>query len=188
MASAAQIAANRRNALLSTGPRSAEGKAASRFNALKTGIEARSVVIPGEDSAELEQLTNDYHAQFQPAGPAERFLVDSMVNADWQLRRYRKVEAQLWQRMLSSEPGLAPAWESAHPILTRLHRRIDAAERVYRHALRQLQRLQAEGPDQQEDEFLSELASFSTVPTEPAIPAAPAFAVASREPNLALRL
>ena len=48
MATLAQIHANRLNAQSSTGPRSDQGKAASRFNALKHGIEARSLVIPGE--------------------------------------------------------------------------------------------------------------------------------------------
>jgi hypothetical protein len=40
MASPAQIAANRRNATRSTGPRSATGKARSRGNALKHGLRA----------------------------------------------------------------------------------------------------------------------------------------------------
>jgi hypothetical protein len=98
MATQAQILANRRNALRSTGPRSNEGKAVSRFNALKSGIQAKSQVIPGEDPVELEKLAADYHLQFQPATPLERFLTDALVNAEWQLRRYRKVEAQLWER------------------------------------------------------------------------------------------
>jgi len=55
-----QIQANRRNAQHSTGPRTAEGKAASSMNALKSGIDARSSVIPGEDAA----------AQPQPQPPA----------------------------------------------------------------------------------------------------------------------
>jgi hypothetical protein len=49
-----QIEANRRNAQNSTGPRTDQGKAVSRFNALKTGIDARSHVIPGEDPNVLE--------------------------------------------------------------------------------------------------------------------------------------
>jgi hypothetical protein len=49
MATPAQIAANRANAQKSTGPRTAEGKAASRLNALKHGLDAESLIIPGED-------------------------------------------------------------------------------------------------------------------------------------------
>jgi len=52
MATPAQIAANRTNAQKSTGPRSVEGKAASRFNALKHGMDAKSIVLPNEDGTE----------------------------------------------------------------------------------------------------------------------------------------
>ena len=65
-----QIQANRRNAKKSTGPRSAEGKAASSQNALKTGIDAKSPVIRGEDHATLEALATRYHERFQPATPS----------------------------------------------------------------------------------------------------------------------
>ena len=61
-----------------------------------SGIDAAAQVIPGEDPCQLEALAADYHRQFQPAGPLERFLVDSLVYADWQLRRLRRAEAQLW--------------------------------------------------------------------------------------------
>ena len=56
MATPKQTAANRLNAQNSTGPRSVEGKAASRFNALKSGIDAKAQVIPGEDPDQLEDL------------------------------------------------------------------------------------------------------------------------------------
>lgn len=82
MATPAQIAANRRNALSRTGPHSEEGKAVSRFNALKTGIQANSQIIPGEDPAALAELADGFHLQFRPATPVERFLVDILVNAD----------------------------------------------------------------------------------------------------------
>ena len=44
-----QLAANRRNAGASTGPRTAEGKAASRWNALKHGALAQAVIPPPLD-------------------------------------------------------------------------------------------------------------------------------------------
>ena len=54
MASVAQIRANRLNAQKSTGPRTAEGKAAASQNAAKHGLLAEQVVIKGEDPAEFE--------------------------------------------------------------------------------------------------------------------------------------
>ena len=42
----AQVEANRRNAKKSTGPRTADGKSRSRFNALKHGMTAQIVLLP----------------------------------------------------------------------------------------------------------------------------------------------
>src|ERR1035441_4398743 len=56
MATPKQNQANRQNAQRSTGPRSAEGKAASRFNALKTGIDAKAQVRSEEHTSELQSL------------------------------------------------------------------------------------------------------------------------------------
>ena len=51
MSTEKQIAANRRNAARSTGPRTQSGKARSRFNALKHGCRAKLPILPGEDPA-----------------------------------------------------------------------------------------------------------------------------------------
>src|SRR5437764_7495078 len=105
MASPAQITANRLNAQKSTGPRTGDGKSASRFNALKHGLDAKSVIIPGEDPAEYEALAAEYREEFQPATPSETFHVDSMIRADWQKRRLQPVETELYQTILAETPG-----------------------------------------------------------------------------------
>ena len=144
-----QIEANRRNARNSTGPRTDQGKAVSRFNALKTGIDARSHVIPGEDPNVLETLALDYYERFQPAAPEQRFLVDAMISAEWQLRRLRKTEAQIWENgMHAWRPqeklvDSARAYFHREEYLTRLHRRMDYAERSYHRALKQLLQIQS---------------------------------------------
>ena len=46
--------ANRQNAQKSTGPKTAEGKARSRFNAVKHGMRAATPVLPGEDAAAFD--------------------------------------------------------------------------------------------------------------------------------------
>ena len=173
MATLLQIQANRRNAQKSTGPRTVEGQAVSRLNALKTGIDARSQVIPGEDPDALETLTLEYHHRFQPAGPEHRFLVDAMVAAEWQLRRLRKAEAQIWDDGMHAwrpEEDLVSsgrAFMSREDSLTRLHRRIDAAERSYYRALKQLRDLQAGLPAAAEANALPHLAP---IPAPPALP------------------
>ena len=138
MASPAQIHANRLNALRSTGPRTDEGKAASRFNALKYGIEARSLVLPGEDPAALEALALDYHRQFNPAGPLEDYLVWTIVQADWNRRRYTRVEAQI----LQAQPATLDAFTC--PAARQVFRRLAAEERSLFRALKELRRVQCD--------------------------------------------
>src|ERR1700726_2133338 len=96
MPTQAQLNANRLNAQKSTGPTSPEGKAASSLNALKSGIHARSQIIPGEDPAELEALTQEFLLHFHPADPNQRSLVDTLIATEWTQGRVRRIEGQLW--------------------------------------------------------------------------------------------
>jgi len=167
MATKHQIAANRRNAQKSTGPRSAEGKAASRFNALKHGIDARSQCLPTEDPEALDDLAAEYHGRFAPATPEERALVDTLISAEWDLRRFRVASAQLWQTAADDDLPMAIAFRRSDATFMRLQRAIDSAQRNYRQALDTLRRLQADRdrpePEQTEEEtvesgsFLQEL-------------------------------
>src|SRR6476660_2328873 len=96
MPTQAQLNANRLNAQKSTGPTSPEGKARSSLNALKSGIDAWSHIIPGEDPAELEALTAAFVLHFHPADPVQLSLVDTLISTEWIQRRLRRIEAQLW--------------------------------------------------------------------------------------------
>ena len=75
MASEKQVEANRRNAAKSTGPKTAAGKQISRMNALKHGLDAERVVIPGEDPEEFEGLFRALEEHYQPVGSIEGLLV-----------------------------------------------------------------------------------------------------------------
>jgi hypothetical protein len=146
MASVAQLTANRSNAQRSTGPRTEEGKAASRFNALKYGIEARSLVIPGEDPTALEALALEYHQQFNPFGPLEDYLVQTIVQADWNRRRYTRVEAQIFQLLLANRDASAESSQDvfACDAARQVFRRLAAEERSFFRALKELRRVQKE--------------------------------------------
>ncbi len=149
MATLKQIEANRLNAKKSTGPRSVEGKAASSMNALKSGIDAQSQIIRGEDAATLDVLTADYLQRFQPATPEERFYVDTLIRDDWQLRRLARADAQIWEHgfgstfRLEEDSPLGQVFHNRSHTFIRLQRRIDATERSYQRALRELERLRA---------------------------------------------
>ena len=70
MATAAQIEANRRNAQMSTGPKTAAGKAKASLNALKHGERAKAAapVLPQEDPAELDAKIRRWVEDLQPVG------------------------------------------------------------------------------------------------------------------------
>jgi hypothetical protein len=90
-----QKAANRANALHSTGPRTSEGKAAVRFNAFRHGLLAQDAVLPGEDVDAFEDLRNRVRSEFSPVGPIEEFLVDRLVSDMWRLQRLVRAETAL---------------------------------------------------------------------------------------------
>ena len=66
MATKAQIAANRRNAKKSTGPKTAEGKAASCMNALRHGLRAEKAVLPNENEEEYAKIHMGLQDLYQP--------------------------------------------------------------------------------------------------------------------------
>ena len=77
MSSAAKALANRQNSLHSTGPATAEGKAASSQNALRHGLTSKQIVLPGEDAAHYDELRQDLLAAYIPARRAS--VLDPMA-------------------------------------------------------------------------------------------------------------
>jgi hypothetical protein len=151
MSSLRQTEANRRNAQKSTGPRSAEGKAASSQNAVRSGIDAKSQILPGESSDALESLTAEYYGRYRPATPEARHLVDTLISNQWLLRRFRRIEVQILKHEMESAGSfldqknpIGHAYMRSDRSLDRLQRRINAAERNYHRALKELQALPAE--------------------------------------------
>ena len=95
MASQKQVAANRRNAANSTGPKSAAGKQIARMNALKHGLQTDQVVIPGEDPAEFEALLGGLEEYYQPVGSLEQVLVERITYCTWRLQRANAIETAI---------------------------------------------------------------------------------------------
>ena len=74
MATEAQVVANRSNARKSTGPRTAEGKAAVAQNAVKHGLSGRLDVIKGEDQGEFDLQRKAMLGELAPVGMMESML------------------------------------------------------------------------------------------------------------------
>src|ERR1700721_2849347 len=53
-----------------------------------------------EKPEDLAELADEYHELYIPADGKERFLVGTLVNNEWRLRRMRRVEAELWNTRL----------------------------------------------------------------------------------------
>ena len=74
-------AINRQNAAHSTGPKSSEGKAASRRNALKHGLRADALALPNEDPAVVSARNDSWNDYYKPQSPAAQHLVNQCVQA-----------------------------------------------------------------------------------------------------------
>jgi hypothetical protein len=94
--SASQLAANRANAQLSSGPKTPEGKAKSCLNAVKTGLTGRTVLLPAEDAARYEQHVCEFFAELQPVGPRETELVRSLADTSWRVARIPALEMTIF--------------------------------------------------------------------------------------------
>ena len=86
-----QIEANKENAKLG-GVKTEEGKAISRYNALRHGLLSEKVLISGEKSEELEGLGKNIRADLKPKSEIELLLVDRITANFWRLRRAMAIE------------------------------------------------------------------------------------------------
>jgi hypothetical protein len=130
-----QHEANQRNALRSTGPTTTEGKAAVRLNALRYGLRARSLLLPGEDPEEFERLFAGLEADWRPQNQTERLLVEQMAVAQWKLARLETGESSLLEQTMTAEKQLA--------LLDRFSVQRARLERSFSNGMRELQRLRA---------------------------------------------
>ncbi|MBK9168914.1 MAG: hypothetical protein IPM24_15785 [Bryobacterales bacterium] len=193
MATEKQIAANRRNAQHSTGPRTPEGKAASSCNAAVTGLFSRHLVLTGvEDPAEFQALLDGLIEDFQPQSAHQQILVIRYARQLWLSQRIARMECAIaqsqideaWQKFWGNQPlpddpsehdeiashVLAETWTadaSGSRILERLQKHAAIVERQIARSLRMLRR---EMPLQQKREN----EAISTAEPEPPGSEAPA--------------
>jgi chemotaxis protein histidine kinase CheA len=95
MSTTRQIAANRRNARKSTGPKTAAGKDRAKGNALKHGLTAAQITVFDECPEDFESLYSGLLAALIPSGALEEQLVERIAVCAWRLRRVYRIEAWL---------------------------------------------------------------------------------------------
>ena len=86
-----KIEANRQNAQKSTGPKTAEGKAAVSKNAVKHGLFI-DLLIRGENEAYYEVFYNEMLANLAPVGSVETMLAERIISLWWRLRRVERMQ------------------------------------------------------------------------------------------------
>jgi hypothetical protein len=97
MTSFRQIEANRRNAQLSTGPVTEEGKRRSRQNAIRHGLTAETVIDALEDAEDYAAFEMAVTADHDAQSAVERELVLRLASLLWRLRRATAIESGLFK-------------------------------------------------------------------------------------------
>ena len=162
--SEARIQANQQNALKSSGPKTPEGKAASRQNSLKHGMTGAGVILGEGDAAEVEQLARDIHDDLKPPGETGALLARTMaVMAVRMERASRRDFAANAERVRRTRQEFVPpegvddataamlreeaatiAWFDPGPEASRARRYEAAAERNFFRAYSELRRMKKE--------------------------------------------
>ena len=108
------VSQNRANAQHSTGPRTAEGKAASSQNACKHGLSIqRHAVLRDEDPALYAQLLAELREIYAPLSRREDLAVEDIAQCRWALDRFDKAEAVCLQKLTNwfNDPEAFPGEE-----------------------------------------------------------------------------
>jgi hypothetical protein len=137
MATAAQITANRANALHSTGPVTPDGKLRVAQNALKHGLTAKHLVIRPDEEEEFAALRDALEAELDPQGALETITFREILHAAWNLHRFRRIEGEVCRGDIED---FLRREETA--ILDRLSRYQARAQRAYYRAIQELRALQ----------------------------------------------
>ena len=151
MTTPTQIASNRQNSSLSTGPRTEAGKIASSKNAISHGLSAADPVLAYENRADYEKLVKDYSDEYEPDTSHMTFLVSQMAGARWRLDRIQRIENAALDLIIigpgeetdSPDHKIAQRMlDSGGDPLPRLERYRASVERSYHRAIKELRTAQ----------------------------------------------
>jgi hypothetical protein len=112
MTSQRKISANRHNAQRSTGPKSARGKARSRYNAVKWGIYWLNRPLTKEDNAAYQRLTRRLLRRYAPSDPVEELIVDQILGHIWRINRLERAERAYLEKIQETRCKRAVKFQS----------------------------------------------------------------------------
>ena len=128
MVSNEKLQANKANAQHSTGPRTEEGKAASSMNAVRHGLTAKTLLLPGEDQAAYDKLAAGMLQDLKPFGTLESEMATRIIDISWRLQRASRFEV----RILTPESPDYKAFSAMDQHANRLHRQFLDLSKEYR--------------------------------------------------------
>src|SRR5262245_20741165 len=108
MTTLAKVEANRRNARLSTGPRTGAGKAVVATNAVSHGIFARMPVLDGAHSSDWDRHRAGVVAALAAAGLLEVSFAERIALLLWQLGRLARYQAAVTNAAIEDAILLPP--------------------------------------------------------------------------------
>ena len=134
MISEQQIDANRRNAQLSTGPRTEEGKQRCSLNATRHGLTGQVSAMTEEDRIAHDAFAGAMLKDLVPEGAIETQLAQRIATDSWRLNRISAIEDNLFALGFQEHGGEAVA---EHPQIDAAF----AAARTFQAEAKQLQLL-----------------------------------------------
>jgi hypothetical protein len=174
MTSFRQIEANRRNARLSTGPVTEEGKRRSRQNAVRHGLTAETVIDALEDAEDYAAFEMAVTADYDAQSAVERELVLRLASLLWRLRRATAIESGLFKiqaRLLLQFRRSRQAHQKQQNIVHSMYRGAAATEGDMRHTEDQptdaLGAASSAEPTDQLDDLTGSFIRLTNLPTYP---------------------
>lgn len=156
MTSLLRVEANRINAAKSTGPRTPRGKALSRLNAMRHGINScQPVLMRGESRAKWDKFAAAIVRELEPVGPMEALWAGRIAMLQWRLLRCVDARQVLATQQWREAPMAAPqtAWWQHR---SKEERGLPASPEEHRRQTRENRRLQT---------LLERVVAFAAAPT-----------------------
>ena len=114
-----RAAINRANAAKSTGPKTPQGKEASRLNGYRHGATGQAFLHPEKDMDAYKAFTAKITASYAPANPIEEQFAQTIADGFWRLNRLRAIEFNLLSlEFHEHQNDVNVAHDEAHVALT----------------------------------------------------------------------
>src|SRR5438874_4854329 len=107
MSSELRLRANHANAALSTGPKTAVGKAHCARNSRRHGFLARQILVGTASPAAFKELFDVSIARWAPVDDVELGFIEEMTAATWRLRRAWAMETRCLKPLRKNNPPAA---------------------------------------------------------------------------------